>query len=266
MSALIAVLVGLSVGVVVGTLGAGGGILSVPILTYLLMQTPHDATSGSLVIVIVTSFAAIIARERREQIRWGEGVTFALFSSLGAIGGRYLNHLLGEKELFSLFVILLLSVSGFMFRNAYLQRKRERGKGNTQKQLLRKSCKEQKINYFYVGIAGLSTGILTGLFGIGGFVVVPALMIVMKLNVREAAATALLVMIIAASVAIVTGVVRGNFNVDWMVVLLFTAGSSVGGYLGGPLSQRIRQSTLTYIFAFLLVAVGSFTLIKTFLF
>lgn len=104
------------------------------------------------------------------------------------------------------------------------------------------------------------TGLLTGFFGVGGgFIVVPMLVIALKLPMRRAAGTSLLVMIIA-SVAGLMGRIGTGIEIDWAVTLLFAAGSSIGGMLGGPLSARARPSTLTFAFTALLgvVALATF--------
>ncbi|OKL48421.1 hypothetical protein BSR29_00930 [Boudabousia liubingyangii] len=251
--------VGIAVGIVVGALGAGGGILSVPILTYLLAQEPHAATNGSLVIVAVTALFALPGKAKRGQVRWMDGLIFGALSTVGAIIGRQINHALGGGQLFILFAILLLSVSVYMFYNAYQRSLVEQGKSKKQT-----APPTGERNIIMVIIAATATGLLTGLFGVGGgFAVVPVLMLVMKFSMREASGTSLVVMIIAACVSMATGLVQGQFQVDWPTVLLFTAGSAVGGLIGGPLSQKAKASTLTYIFAVLLVLVAGYTLYRS---
>ena len=100
------------------------------------------------------------------------------------------------------------------------------------------------------------TGLLTGFFGVGGgFAVVPVLLLVLHCDVREAAGTSLLVMIIAALVSLAQRA-SGGLEVAWGTVALFTLGSTAGGLAGGPLSQRLRASTLNALFAALLLAVA----------
>ena len=87
MAVLTALGVGVLVGVVVGALGAGGGILSVPALIYLLGQDPHDASAGSLVVVGLTAIVSLIAPARAGRVHWRDGATFGLMSVLGALVG-----------------------------------------------------------------------------------------------------------------------------------------------------------------------------------
>ena len=109
-----------------------------------------------------------------------------------------------------------------------------------------------------VVLAATLTGLLTGFFGVGGgFAVVPVLLLVLHCDVREAAGTSLLVMIIAALVSLAQRT-SGGLEVAWA---LFTLGSTAGGLVGGPLSQRLRASTLNALFAALLLAVAVGSLI-----
>ncbi|MBN9644017.1 sulfite exporter TauE/SafE family protein [Corynebacterium mendelii] len=279
-----AALVGIVVGLVIGALGAGGGIIAVPVLTYLLGQTPHDATNGSLVIVAVTALLTLPGKAKMKQIRWKDGLVFGAMSSIGAIAGRMINQQIDGKMLLILFSVLLLGVSGLMMRNALKQRRDEdrrmelyggyeataAGASGTSAvktaaaKAVPKDPDTEPRPLPYVAAAATATGLLTGLFGVGGgFAVVPVLILVMRFTVREATGTSLVVMIIAAVVSILTGVTVGSFHVDWPVVLLFVAGSSLAGHVGGRLSQRARQSTLAIIFACMVLLVGLSTFIST---
>lgn len=305
MQILTPILVGVAVGLVVGALGAGGGILSVPILTFLLGQSPHAATSGSLVIVSVTAIVALPGKARYGNVRWREGLLFGLLSTLGAAGGKILNSHISGSLLVDLFAVLLLGVSVYMFRDAVVHRRLENRSEAEKQQAIKgedatepgdsggvfspgdqvaleraenektaqtQTSEKEKTQreaapkftfkrFMAVFIAAALTGTLTGLFGVGGgFAVVPVLMLVLGLPVRQAAGTSLLVTLIASLASMGTGIATNSFEVDWPGVLLFTVGSSLGGLMGGPLSQRARPSTLTYIFAVLLLGVSAYTL------
>ena len=81
----LALIVGFGVGIVVGALGAGGGILSVPVLVYLLGQEPHAASAGSLVIVGLTAVVSLMPRAREGHVRWRDGLVFGVVSSVGNV-------------------------------------------------------------------------------------------------------------------------------------------------------------------------------------
>lgn len=312
MSTVLALVIGVGVGVVVGALGAGGGILSVPVLVYLLGQSLHEAASGSLVIVLVTALVSLPSRARHHQVRWRDGALFGLLSSAGAWTGSWLNSLVDGQVLMLLFSVLLLVVAALMARRALAERRTEaptaptRGRPEAPAVESEPATPEEPSSpsaadlvdeaedaaevlmdipweaqadatagtttsvpgprgrrLLLVVLVASATGLLTGFFGVGGgFVVVPVLLLVLRCGTREAAGTSLLVMVVAALVSLAQRASDG-LELDWATVLFFTLGSASGGVLGGPLSQRLRPSTLTALFALLLTAVAVFSLVGT---
>lgn len=262
--------VGLGIGVVVGALGAGGGILAVPVLVYLLGQPPHDATTESLVIVGITAVFAIIHHARAGTVDWRRGLVFALVSVAGAVAGSRLSVLVAPDVLMVLFALLLACVAAVMIRRAVRARREETGGDG------RRSAADGPgvppadgtgavavRSWPRLVLAALLTGALTGFFGVGGgFIVVPMLVIVLGLGMRRAAGTSLLVMIIATAGSLLARI-GTDVHPDWGVTLVFAAASSLGAMVGGPLSARARVSTLTWLFALLLAGVALSTLIAT---
>ena len=116
MALLLALGIGTGVGLIVGALGAGGGILSVPVLVYVLGQSPHQAASGSLVIVLVTALAALPSRARHGQVRWRDGTLFGLLSAAGAWGGSWLSAQVDGEALMVMFCALLVVGAGRLAR------------------------------------------------------------------------------------------------------------------------------------------------------
>ena len=301
MSTVLALVIGVGVGVVVGTLGAGGGILSVPVLVYLLGQSPHEAASGSLVIVLVTALVSLPSRARHHQVRWRDGALFGLLSSAGAWAGSWLNSLVDGQVLMLLFSVLLLVVAALMARRALAERRTEAPAVESEPATPEEPSSPSAADLvdeaedaaevlmdipweaqagatagtttsvpgprgrrlLLVALVASATGLLTGFFGVGGgFVVVPVLLLVLRCGTREAAGTSLLVMVVAALVSLAQRASDG-LELDWATVLFFTLGSASGGVLGGPLSQRLRPSTLTALFALLLTTVAVFSLVGT---
>lgn len=332
MALLLALGIGTGVGLIVGALGAGGGILSVPVLVYVLGQSPHQAASGSLVIVLVTALAALPSRARHGQVRWRDGALFGLLSAAGAWGGSWLSAQVDGEALMVMFCALLVVVAALMARRALRERRDEglqrgalggpdaiggtgtdaaggsgtadgpgavggpdtdaadrpgtvdgpggrttpvpdapasgspgQGRGAGPDQGAGPSTPggagQGARRVLMVVLTATLTGLLTGFFGVGGgFAVVPVLLLVLHCDVREAAGTSLLVMIIAALVSLAQRA-SGGLEVAWGTVALFTLGSTAGGLAGGPLSQRLRASTLNALFAALLLAVAVGSLI-----
>lgn len=247
-SVLAAVLVGVIVGIVVGALGAGGGILSVPILVYALGQHPHSAAASSLVIVGSTAVAGLVHHVRRRTVDWGNGVTFGLLGVAGSFAGSRISVQLDGRVLLALFAVLLALVAVAMFRSALIGR---RGSG-------REPVEPPAGGRNWLRTIALATltGLLTGLFGVGGgFIVVPILVLVLRVPIRTAAGTSLVVMMIASISGLLSRIGTGVV-IDWPLTMAFALASMLGGLLGGPASARLPGWVLTMVFAGLLAAVA----------
>lgn len=260
----LAVVVGLGVGVVVGALGAGGGILAVPVLVYLLGQPPHAATASSLVIVGLTAIASLPHHARARNVAWRDGLVFAAISTVGAVLGSRLSALVAPDVLMLLFGGMLTIVAVVMARRAlrvrHVEQMVQREPDPEAGAVAATSAGPHRPHLPAVAATATLTGLLTGFFGVGGgFIVVPMLVIAMGLAMRRASGTSLLVMIIATGASLLARI-GTPVQVDWALTLVFAAASMAGGVIGGPLSAKARPSTLAFIFAGLLAAVALATL------
>ncbi len=247
-----AILIGLAVGVVVGALGAGGGVLSVPILVYLLHQEPHAAAASSLVIVALTAMTSLLHHHRSGNVAWRSGAVFALITVAGAFTGSRLSALVPATTLMLLFSGMLAVVAAAMLAQG-LKSFWAESSAPTEDAA---TDSVAGVRWGAVIGAALFTGFLTGFFGVGGgFIVVPILVLALRLPMRMASGTSLLVMIVASISSLVSRL-GTPVVIDWQVTLLFAAGSMAGGLAGGPLSARLRPSTLTLLFAALLAGVA----------
>lgn len=256
-----AFIIGLAVGIIVGALGAGGGILAVPILVYLLHQDPQDAAAASLMIVGVTALVALPGRWRAGDVRVKDGLIFGALSAIGSLLGGLLSRFVSSDVLMSLFAVLLVAVGLVMLRRARLTRKEERLiAAGREDEIVRKAtwaaAARDSHGLLLLIVSATLTGFLTGFFGVGGgFAVVPMLVLVMAFGMKQASGTSLLVMVIA-SVAGLASRLGADIHIDWPVIALFAVGSSLGGVLGGPLTKRVPSSVLTLVFALLLLGVA----------
>ncbi len=234
-------LVAVAVGVLLGLLGGGGAILTVPILTTLLGQTPAQATVGSLVIVGLSSLIGALGHLRSGRVRVTEGVVFGLLGIVGATIGSRLSTQVSGPVLMSAFSVLLVLVAGLMWRR--------RGARTTESGTER--------GWLVRIAAATGVGLLTGFFGVGGgFVVVPALTLVLGLPMSAAVATSLLVVAINSTSSLAVRAVSG-LSLDWGVVLPFAVLAVVGTLFGSRLSPRIDQRRLQLAFIVLLLAVAA---------
>lgn len=269
-----ALVVGGLVGVVVGALGAGGGILAVPVLVYLLGQSPHQAATGSLVVVLVTAAVSLPSRHRHRQVLWRQGLLFGAVSAVGAWAGSWLNRQVSGQALMALLGVLLCVVCLVMARDALLTRRQEdvRAAAGLSGTLAEADAvapltgqpadgRQPRARPVVVALAAVVTGCLTGFFGVGGgFAVVPVLRLLLRFDMRRAAGTSLCVMVVTTLASLAQRATTG-LELDLATVLVFTIASALGGAAGGPLSQRVRPSTLAALFALLLMVVAARTLV-----
>lgn len=294
---LTALAVGALIGLVVGALGAGGGILSVPALIYLLGVAPHEATSASLVIVLFTALAALGGRIGKNTICYQIALVFAALATVGTWLGSLANRAVSADLLMYAFALLLICVGLVMLRRAYpgLFRGAARagssgvfsddgaadsggyvaggagGDGSTP--ALGAVSVMGEVSSIGVGspigaaplwrvaLVATITGALTGFFGVGGgFAIVPALTLVLHLPIKRAASTSLLIMAITAVVALVARA-QTSLNVDLGVIGAFTVASMLGAVAGAPLTRKVSSQKLTASFAALLLAVAVATLV-----
>mgnify|MGYP002713619322 FL=1 len=252
--------IGVGIGLVVGALGAGGGILSVPVLVYVLGMAPHDATGASLVVVGLTAIVAIRHPAKRGNVRWKAGLSFGAIAIIGAALASRLSLLVPERALMLCFGVLLLVVAAVMARRAHMMRAEERAREEGPTLAGPPSEPKLQPSRLALVLAASATGLLTGFFGVGGgFLAVPMLVIALGLPMRAAAGTSLLVMIMTSAAALLARIGTPT-HFDWPSVLIFAGGTVLGGLAGGPLSARARASSLTALFAILLAGVGAMTL------
>lgn len=253
---LTALAVGALIGLVVGALGAGGGILSVPALIYLLGVAPHEATSASLVIVLFTALAALGGRIGKNTICYQIALVFAALATVGTWLGSLANQAVSADLLMYAFALLLICVGLVMLRRAY---------GSTpalrEVSAMGEVTSIGDVPLWRVALVATITGSLTGFFGVGGgFAIVPALTLVLHLPIKRAASTSLLIMAITAVVALVARA-QTSLNVDLGVIGAFTVASMLGAVAGAPLTRKVSSQKLTASFAALLLAVAVATLV-----
>lgn len=240
----LAVLIGLSLGL----LGGGGSILTVPILVYVIGLPAHEAIALSLLVVGTTSLAALAPHARRGAVRWKTGALFGVTSMAGAYGAGKLAHLVPATVLLLLFGAMMLVTAVAMMR--------DRGSAEDGPEGGRRELPIAKIV-----LEGLVVGAVTGLVGAGGgFLVVPALVLLGRLPMRAAVGTSLLV-IAMKSFAGFAGYLE-SVSVDWPLALAVTAAAVLGSLGGATLASRLPQRLLRRGFAWFVVVMAVFILVQ----
>jgi hypothetical protein len=237
---LLAAAVGLSLGV----LGGGGSILTVPIFVYVLGFAAKPAIAMTLPVVGVTSLVGAAGHWRAGNVKIREALAFGLVAMAGAYAGARLAVLLsGAMQLTMLAVVMLAAAISMLRRSG------QRATGA-------ESSDNEPISRWVVLVVGVGVGMLTGLVGIGGgFLIVPALVLLAHLPMKQAVGTSLVV-IAMNSAAGFTGYV-GQVDIPWTFVSMFTAVAIVGIIVGTYLVRFVSQQALKRAFAVFLLLVGS---------
>ncbi|MFR9787200.1 sulfite exporter TauE/SafE family protein [Streptomyces sp. MB22_4] len=238
---ILALVAGAVIGLALGGLGGGGSVLAVPALIYLLGFTTAEATTASLVIVTLTSVTALAGHARDGNVVWRTGLLFAAAGIVPAmLAGAAAGHL-PQAVLTAAFSVIAALAALRMLRPA--RTGPESG---------------ARVNPGKAGAAGAGLGAVTGFLGVGGgFLAVPALVGVLKLPMRRAVGTSLLVITINSLAALGARAGTG-MHLDWAVVAPFTAAAMLGAWDGKRLAKKLKGGTLQRVFAWVLLAVALF--------
>ena len=261
---------GFLIGLSLGALGGGGSILAVPVLVYAAGQDPKAATATSLLLVGSAAAVGMVTHWRAGRVRPGVGTVFGLTGIGGSLAGSALNQHVNPN-------LLLLGFAGLVVIAAWrmltgcpsctkagetreLQQPRSGASGTITR--TRHQCNARTIvTIVTVLAAGSAVGFLTGLFGVGGgFVIVPALALALKLRMPEAIGTSLLVIAINSAVALSTRL--ATTSIDWAVTAPFAIAAIGGVVTGGKIADRLDPKRSLRWFAALLVAVAAYTAVR----
>lgn len=261
-----AVAAGVLIGLSLGALGGGGSILAVPILVYLLDQSPAQATTGALVVVGVTSLTGAVVAARGGQVLLGRGVVFGLVATGGAVLGAAASASVDQDVLLAAFAVLMLLVGGAMAR-----RQLRHGRGGGHAQAPARPALDDPIITFSptfacacpralkVLVTATVVGALTGFLGVGGgFLVVPALVLGLALPMTYAAGTSLVVITITSVAALTVRAGHGPAP-DWGLVLVLVVASAASAVLGARLAAHLDTRRLSGAFTALVLAVAVYT-------
>ncbi len=231
----------LVIGLSLGVFGSGGSILTVPVLLYLLHMPPQLAIASSLLIVAGISLFGSVRNGLQRLISWRHVVWFGLPGMLGTYGGAWLGTLVDARWQLLLFSLLMLLAAVMMWRS---------GSAGHGRATVFKPAK--------IVIDGLLVGAITGFVGVGGgFLIVPALVLLGGLTMPAAVATSLVIIAMKSVVGFgkyywVMAAQGAVF--DWQTIGLMIIAGIAGSYAGGALGQCLPKLQLQRGFAiFLLV-------------
>ena len=241
----------IAIGLVLGLLGSGGSILTVPVLVYLAGEPDKVAIAESLAIVGAIAAVGAVPYARQKLVDWRSVLYFGVPGIIGTYGGAALSKFIPGPVQLALFAVVMLLAAVLMLRGK--KAVEENGEGKRQAAWL-------------IVIEGLIVGVLTGLVGVGGgFLIVPALVLLGGLPMRLAVGTSLLIVAAKSAAGFVKYVdvlAETGLSVDWKLIGLFAAVGIVGSFVGNALSHRVPQAQLKRGFAVFLVIMGLFILYK----
>ena len=250
---LVAVLAGLLIGASLGALGGGGSILTVPALVYLLGQSPHQATTASLLVVGTAAIVGAVAHARAGRVRLRTGAVFGMLGIAGSYAGSLASAAVPANVLLAGFGLLMLVVAVVMLRRRGVAQPGRAAavSAGTRHALL-------------VAAAATGVGLITGFFGVGGgFVVVPALVLVLGFDMPTAAGTSLVVIAVNSAAALAARAGHGSLTLDWPLIGTFAAAAVTGVLAGGSLAGRASPQRLSAVFTVLVVLVAGYTLTRS---
>lgn len=244
-----AIVPGVLIGAALGLLGGGGSVLTVPIFVYVLGFSPREAIAMSLAVVSATSAFGTVSHWRAGNVNVRAAAAFGAVAMLGTLVGVRLARVVPETTQLVIFGAVMLAAALFMLRG--------RPRCDDEGSALSATPIMSVLN---VIPGGLLVGSLTGIVGVGGgFLIVPAL-VLMRMSLREAVGTSLLI-ITGTSVVGFLGYL-GHVSLDWVAVALVAAGTLPGIAIGSYWHQFVPQSMLRRGFAAFLVVIAAFILIE----
>ena len=240
------------IGLLLGLLGGGGSILTVPMLVYLLHVEPKLAIVTSFVVVGISSLMALIPHARRGSVCWKSGLFFGLAGMVGAFGGGRVAVQFSSDLLMSLFGLISLFTGLLMLRG-------KRGEAKAGAAIQPSSVCPIQVPFFRLLFDGFFVGGLTGMVGVGGgFMIVPALTLLVGLPMQGAVGTSLLIIAMNA-LAGLSGYSQ-HVALDWQLTGLVTAGAIFGSAVGGGLSAYVKPAALRKAFGIMVIGIAGYVL------
>lgn len=252
---IIGIVLALLIGIILGLVGGGGSILTVPMFHYFFGETMLMSTTYSLFIVAIASSFGVLQRLPKKQVDFHKGIIFVIPSMLTALSIRLwimplfpISFSVNSFELSRDVAITILLIAVMIF---------------TAIQTLKKKSEKalQQTTTFEIAMFGILTGFLSGFIGAGGgFIIVPILLR-MGLDMKKAVGTSMFIIAIQSFVAVIGDffneeITRGS-GIDWELLIHITIITVIGVLIGTLLQKRFSMERLRKIFSFLLLAVAA---------
>ena len=240
----------IAIGISLGLLGSGGSILTVPVLVYLLGQDEKVAIAGSLFIVGSIALAGSLQFVRAGFISWRTVAIFGLPGMAGTwLGAAIAAYVSGLTQL-ALFAVVMLLASFLMLRPIRLT-----------------DAEPEPRALWKIAGDGLVVGVITGLVGVGGgFLIVPALVLLGGLSMHHAVSTSLVIIALKSYSGFykyLDVLEQQGLSLDWPVLGLVTVLGIAGSFVGSRLAKRVHQDRLKRWFGYFLIVMGIYILARS---
>lgn len=256
MTLAIALFAGAVIGVLLGLLGGGGSILAVPVLVFALGLDIDQAIPISLIVVGVASAVGAVPKIRAHLVQWRLAAVFAAAGIPATFLGSALGQQLPQAVVMIGFAVVMIIAGARMLA--------DRGATGT-------ACKvgDSGINWRRCAprsiSAGLAVGVLTGLFGVGGgFLIIPALVLLLGIDMQIAVGTSLLIIVANSSAGLLSHL-GGGVTIDPVITIGFTGAAIVASLIAGRFGNRVDTDRLQRWFAYLVFVVAAYILLDTLL-
>jgi uncharacterized membrane protein YfcA len=242
---------GLVVGIVLGVVGGGGSIVAVPALVYGVGMSPAEAIPTSLLVVGISSLAALVPR-LREGINWPVVLIVGAAGIPAAWAGTALGRLLDPNILMLAFAVIMV-IAGIRM----LARTKETdGSCSIGPTRAFRTCAPKAVG------VGLLVGFLTGLLGVGGgFLITPALTLFLGLRMKQAVGSSLAIIVINSTAGF--GAHAAGFTIEWPTVLGFAVPAILGSLFAARLARRLQDKHIRVSFAMLIFVVAAWVTAST---
>ncbi|HEX6314998.1 MAG TPA: sulfite exporter TauE/SafE family protein [Gemmatimonadaceae bacterium] len=250
---LLGVALGFVVGVVLGLLGGGGSILAVPIFLYVFRIDPKPAIAMSLAVVGMSAFVGFLGHWRQGSVNLRVGVPFGAIAMVAAFFTARVSDRVPDVVQLSLFAAFAFTAAVIMLVDSLRTQPKPSGA-------------PRRVPHFtpLLGLEAAGVGALTALIGAGGgFVIVPALVYLAGVPVKEAVGSSLLIITLNALSGFAGYI--GQEPIDWSLVGSFTSVAAVGAVIGTRLNRRISQVRIKQGFALLILLLGGYIVIRNLL-
>lgn len=249
------------VGISLGLIGGGGSILMVPILVYVFAVNPVMATSYSLFVVGSTSLVGAFNNYRKGLVSIKTALLFGVTSITTVFVTRKLIMPVIPEVLFSIGGFLVKQSMAIMVLFAILMLMASTAMIKGRKEITNIDTSNQANDTFKLLMYGVLVGLATGFLGAGGgFLIIPALVLILKMPMKTAVGTSLLIIALNSLIGF-TGDI-GHIDIDWKFLGIITAIAIAGIFIGGAMAKKIAGEKLKKGFGWFVLIMGIYIIMK----